>query len=143
MSRRRATLALVTAMFALGLVAIGPPASATVIGVNCATQHLQPKLDAAPAGSTVLVKGTCIGPFTIDSNVTVKGNPTATLDGNDSGSTLTINGAHTIHLVGLTITGGENTSGAGIDREGGGVLTLVKVKVLDNLATGLAAAKGG
>ena len=140
---RRGAWAVVTATLAIGLVAVGPAASASTIAVNCATQHLQPKLDAAPGGSTVLVKGTCIGPFTIDANLTVKGNPTATLDGNDSGSALTINGTHTIHLIGLTITGGESTKGAGIDREGGGILTLNKVKVLDNLATGLTTAQGG
>src|SRR5262249_8163213 len=138
----RMAAAAVVATFVLGLAATGPAASAST-SVNCATQHLQPKLDAAPAGSIVLVKGICIGPFTIDKNLTVQGSPTATLDGNDSGSTLTINGTHTIHLIGLTITGGEDTKGAGIDREGAGVLTLNKVKVLDNLATGLTTAQGG
>ncbi len=51
-------------------------------GVNCATQSLQARIDAAPAGSTLLVHGTCVGNFVVSKNLTIKGSPAATLDGN-------------------------------------------------------------
>ena len=117
-----------------GLVVLGQAASAATLHVNCSTENLQSKIDSAPGGSTLLVTGTCIGTFTLSKSLTIEGNPTATLDGNDQGSVLSITGTHTIHLVGLSITGGLAITGGGISRIGGGALTLNRVNVHDNLA---------
>ncbi|HXJ62825.1 MAG TPA: hypothetical protein VNN79_03635, partial [Actinomycetota bacterium] len=53
------------------------PGSASAAVVNCATQDLQARLDAAAAGSTVSVKGTCLGNFVIAKDLTLKGSPSA------------------------------------------------------------------
>src|SRR4051794_9608364 len=45
----------------------------------------QARRDTAPAGSTLLVDGTCDGPFTVPVDITIRGNPTATLDGGQAG----------------------------------------------------------
>src|SRR6266567_5452503 len=66
---------------AAAFLALSPGFASAAPTVNCDTQELQPRLDSAPAGSTVLVTGTCQGLFTIDRDLTLKGNPTATLDG--------------------------------------------------------------
>ena len=47
-----------------------------------------------PAGSTLLVKGTCVGNFVIGKSLTLQGNPTATLDGNQASHTVLISGVH-------------------------------------------------
>jgi fibronectin-binding autotransporter adhesin len=143
---RRAVVAAFTASaMVVSLVLIGSPALAATINVNCSTQNLQTKINSAPPGSTLLIKGTCIGNFTVNKNLTLKGNPSATLDGNDAGSTLTIPGVHTVHLFALTITGGSSVVGAGIDHSGsgGGVLTLNAVTVRNNFASGTAFAEAG
>jgi nitrous oxidase accessory protein NosD len=90
-ARHRAVTVLLAASVVLnaGVLVIGSPASAATITVNCSSQNLQTKINAAAAGSTLLIKGTCVGNFTVDKNLTLKGNPSATLDGNDSGTTLT------------------------------------------------------
>jgi fibronectin-binding autotransporter adhesin len=139
----RGASALLVAMLVAGLVVVGQSASASTIDVNCATQSIQAKIDAASGGDTLLVKGICVGNFFLAKSLTIKGNPTATLDGDDAGPVLSITGTHTIHLIGLSVTGGLAASGAGIHRFGGGVLTLNKVSVHDNLVAGVTLAEGG
>jgi fibronectin-binding autotransporter adhesin len=133
--------ALVSAMVAV-LVAVASPAQAGTINVNCPAMNLQNKIDAAPGGSTLLITGTCVGNFTVDKTLTLKGNPSATLDGNQAGTTLSITD-HTVHLVALTIIHGSAVAGAGIHREGGGGLSLKRVIVRDNVAAGPFFAEGG
>src|SRR5205823_12599914 len=98
-------------------LAVGPPAWAT-ISVNCNKGgDLQSKLNSAASGSTILISGTCHGNFSIfGKTLTLKGNPTGTLDGQDAGNTLgDISGGFSLHLVQLTVTGGGSTgAGAGI-----------------------------
>src|SRR5206468_3163562 len=92
------------------------------------------KITAASPGDTLKIKGTCLGNFTVDKNLTLQGNTTATLDGNDLGTVLTISGTPTVHLIDLLITGGLSaTNGGGIDHAGG-PLTLRRVTVQDNEA---------
>ncbi|MFL5797772.1 MAG: choice-of-anchor Q domain-containing protein [Actinomycetota bacterium] len=114
--------------------------------MNCDTAgNLQAKIQTAPAGGTILVKGTCVGNFLIvGKGLTIKGNPTATLDGGDLFRPLGINSpGKVVHLVGLTVTGGVAQFGAGILDQAGG-LTLDWVTVRDNLATSSSApATGG
>jgi hypothetical protein len=123
-----------------------PSAQGATLSVNCGTGgNLQAKINAATSGSTILVKGTCFGSFqVVNQSLTIKGNPTATLDGNDIGRTLLIANpsANVVHLVGLTVTGGSFTFGAGIYK-GGGNLTLNKVNVTANQAVDTSGTVGG
>src|SRR4051812_23964464 len=107
---RAGTIALVATAIVMVLPAGG--ARAATPSVNCdAGGDLQAKIDAASSSSTILVKGTCVGNFIIASKtLTLKGNPTATLDGNDVFRPLGINNtatpARSVHLIHLRITGG-------------------------------------
>jgi hypothetical protein len=115
----------------------GTGVQAATLSVNCDTGgNLQAKIQAASTGSTILVKGTCLGNFTITGKaLTIKGNPTATLEGADTFRPLGINSpGKVVHLVGLTLTGGVAQFGAGILSLADG-LTLDRVTVRDNLAT--------
>ena len=115
------------------------------MSINCgAGGDLQAKIVAAASGSTILVKGTCFGNFVVSGkSLTLKGNPTATLDGNDLGPVVTFNGpGTTLHLVGLKVTGGTAGLGAGITATVGD-LTLNKVTVTGNLATATSGTPAG
>jgi hypothetical protein len=144
-ARRSALAALTSSALLAAFVARAVPAAAATINVNCSSQSLQAKIEAAAPGSTLLIKGVCVGTFLVDKTLTLKGNPSATLDGNDTDTTLTAPNTHTVHLIGLTITGGSSVTGAGILRTGGGtrLLSLDHVIVTDNLATGPIAQGGG
>src|SRR5262249_34882991 len=126
----------------LGTLVVGPTAFAITASVNCDQQALQPQLDQVATGSTLLLTGTCHGTFVVAKDITLKGNPKATLDGDNSGSTLTVTGLRSIHLKSLVVTGGLAAQGGGIDMEGGGLLSLVHVTVRDNEAAGGAAIGG-
>lgn len=124
---------------------------------------LQPAIDAAAPGDTLVVKGTCVGAVTIDRNLTVKGVGNkafgaATIDGNDTdGSVLTIQDAVTVTLAGLTITHGgagifsegnvaltesSVTGNAGIGIFGDGSMTLDGADVVDNGGDGISNTAG-
>jgi predicted outer membrane repeat protein len=128
---------------------------------------LQDAVAAAKAGDTLEVKGSCVGNTTLDRDVTLSGVsnkafPGApTLDGNQTGRVLTINGGTTT-IRNLTITNGltsglgggiyvataavldnvlvtANTAGAtqlggGIEADLGSSLTLIDTTVSDNSA---------
>src|SRR4029450_9442660 len=109
----RRILPIVTAVaFTLAVLSPGPAAEATTMSVNCdAGGDLQAKIGAAASGSTILVKGTCVGNFIITSKgLTLKGNPKATLDGDDVFRPLGVNNtgapSESVHLIDLTFTGG-------------------------------------
>jgi hypothetical protein len=130
---------------AAGLVPSGPIAQAAPMSINCGTGgDLQAKVLAAASGSTILVKGTCFGSFDISGkSLTLKANPTATLDGNDLGTVVTFNApGKTLHLAGLTVTGGAAAFGAGITTTTGDLM-LSKVTVTGNLASATSGTPGG
>lgn len=118
--------------------ALGPSAGAATFKLDCAKRSLQVKIDAVPAGSTILVKGTC-GPVTIDKTLTLDGNPSATIHADGAGRPLTIDGSPTVRLVDLRLTGGNVTGavalGGGILHPGG-PLTLRRVVVFGNRVEG-------
>jgi hypothetical protein len=95
------------------------PAGASPAGitVNCPADNLQDAIYSAPAGSTLLVKGTCTGNFYINEDLTLSG--PATLDGGgvpiQYGSTLNV-AAGNVVLNNLVIQ-----DGVGIDNIGGGI----------------------
>jgi nitrous oxidase accessory protein NosD len=80
--------------------------------VDWSTTDLQAAIDSAAPGATLAVKGTCSGNFTIGKDLTLRGQGNAVLDGQHSGTTLTVASGAAVQLAGLTITGG-NASGSG------------------------------
>jgi hypothetical protein len=114
---------------ALVAAALAAPAASAAQPVNCSTQSLQDRIDAAPAGSTLTVKGTCLGTFVIGHDLT--------LQGGQGGTTVAVNTPHVVHLEQLTITGGwsDNGVGGGVS-VAGGQLFLDHVTVKGNVSTG-------
>lgn len=147
--RRRAVAVLVLATLLLPAVvpATGRAAVAgctvRVSGSAVVHRSLQAAVDAARAGRTLSVRGTCTGITTIDKRLTVAGTQKlrrSTLDGALAGSTVTID-ATGVRLRNLTIRSGNGTEGGG-GREGGNILVspgatldLVNVRVLGGSAT--------
>jgi hypothetical protein len=119
---------------ALVALAVAPGAASATFKVNCASQNLQNRINAVPAGSVLLVKGTC-APVTIDKTITIDGNPTATISAAGAGRPVLITGSATVRLLDLRLTGGKVTGtialGGGI-LHAGGPLTLVRVVVAAN-----------
>jgi hypothetical protein len=115
-----------------GLAAAAPAAASTQNLVNCDANHnaLQPAIDSAAQGGTLLVTGTCTGPFTISKNLTLQGTRQAVLDGNQAGRTVTVGSGAQVHLDYLTITNGIG----GISNQG--TLTLGGSTVSGNTAAG-------
>jgi hypothetical protein len=129
----RAVLTL-TAAIAIGLLAPSSGTAAT-FKVNCAKKNLQNRINAVPAGSVLLVTGTC-KPVTIDKTITLDGNPSATIDANDVGRPVTINGSPTIRLTDLRLVDGRVTGGIALGGgilHAGGTLTLRRVTIAENV----------
>jgi nitrous oxidase accessory protein NosD len=76
----RALLAFLATAAILG-VGTTLPASAAPIAVDCTADPaaLQPAIDAANPGETLLISGTCIGTFSVSKDLTLKGTTGATL----------------------------------------------------------------
>jgi hypothetical protein len=116
------------------------PAGASLgITVNCPADNLQDAIYAAPAGSTLLVSGTCTGNFYINKDLTLSG--PATLDGgggpNQFGSTLNV-AAGTVVLNNLVIQ-----DGVGIDNIGGGIWNSSQLTLNHSAVTHNTAGTGG
>jgi hypothetical protein len=117
------------AVFAGALPAAASPATL----VDCSSNHnaLQPAIDAAATGETLLVKGTCTGPFTIGSSLTLDGIGQAVLDGNAAGRTVTVGSGALVRLDHLMITNGT-----------GGISNQGTLTVLDSTVSGNTASNG-
>ncbi len=126
----RGLIALTTVLVAF--MAAGP-ASAATITVNCAHANLQTKIDNAAPGSTLKIKNTCVGQFSVAKDLKLVGDPSATLDGDQQPHTLQVT-AGKVLLSHLIVTGGFSTAlgdGTGISHLGGD-LTLRHVTVRGN-----------
>ncbi len=134
-------------MAGTGLAAAAPAASAastTCLVVDTNANHsyasLQDAVNAAAAGDTLFVKGTCTGAITISKNLTIDGHSasstkTATLNGGRHDSVLTINNSGVnVTLNTLIITNGGALLGGGILN--GGTVTLNGSTVSNNTANG-------
>jgi hypothetical protein len=143
MRRIFATLIGATLVAAMGAQ---PPAGAAptkclVVNIESNTSYetLQAGVDAATAGGTLTVKGTCFGTTTIDKDLTVTGkdNPrfgTSGLDGGNLGSVVTVGlGAH-VSINDLIITHGSADFGGGILNLGGSVTLNGSSSVTGNTA---------
>ena len=114
------------------------PAGASPAGitVNCPTDNLQNAIYAAPAGSTLLVSGTCtgnsFGNFYINKDLTLTG--PAILDGSAYPMTTLNVAAGTVVLNNLTIQNGVGINGLGGGLWNDGQLTLNHSTVRNNTA---------
>jgi hypothetical protein len=135
-------LRLLVALAAAGVVPVGAAliagaraaSAAPPIKVDCSTNSLQTAIDSAAPGAQIHVAGTCAGHFTIDQNLTLVGTGNAVLDGQNSGTTLTVSSGAIVQLTNLTVTDGSSTSyfaGGGI-MDNGGNITLKDSAVSGN-----------
>jgi|SRR5580704_369754 hypothetical protein len=108
-----------------------PAAASPMNLVDCNVNHnaLQPAIDSAAKGETLLVTGTCTGPFTISNNLTLDGIGQAVLDGNQAGRTVTVGSGVLVRLDHLIITNGIG----GINNQG--TLTVSDSTVSGNTAS--------
>jgi hypothetical protein len=142
--RKLSAIALSAILLLVGLAA--PVASKTVVDCD-AGDDLQAAIDGAPRGGVVTVRGTCVGNFAIDRDLSVVGRGGATLDGSGLAPVITIPPAvphpwtpgATVILRGLTVRNGGlvvgSTSAGGILNNG--TLTLVDSTVRDNVGNGI------
>src|SRR5919197_205070 len=100
-----------------GLLGIGSTASAAPVsceGDNSTTlatySSLQAAIDAAAAGNTLEVKGTCVGTSIVTKNLRITGGSprVSILEGNGAGSTLTVNPSVAVSVNRLTIQDGAS-----------------------------------
>ncbi len=99
---------------------------------------LQDAVNAATAGDTLKVTGTCTGSTTIAVNLTIEGDNDPilgipTLVGSGSGTVVTIQSTATVTIRSLVITGGVDTTGGGIHNAG--MLTINHSTVENSKAT--------
>lgn len=152
-----AALALAVGMLVvLAPTAVGGPPSCAVSNTRTHKGYssLQGAVNAAKAGDTLEVKGTCVGNTSVDRNVTLKGVTnnafpgTPTLDGGGAGTVLHVtNGTTTVD--GLKITDGvasvESVEGNGCCVGGGIAVSgdTAGARLVNSLVTGNAASVFG
>src|SRR6266511_3676489 len=106
-------LALVAGLLGIGSTASAAPASCEVDNstTSAAYSSVQAAIDAAGAGNTLEVKGTCVGTSTVTKNLRIKGGSpdVSILDGGGAGSTLTVKDGASL-LNGHFVAGGQNVS---------------------------------
>lgn len=139
-----AALAAVVFTCAWTLGGAGPARAGGPVSVDCTqdTGALTKALGAVTAGDQLLIKGRCVGSFTLDRDLTLGGVAGAVLDGGDSsslGPVLGVAPGVTVDVQHLQITGGTgqdcisfpvcpfNLPIAGIDNHGTLVLSHVVV----------------
>jgi hypothetical protein len=128
----------------VSLGATGAASTATV--VDCATNPgaLQAALAAAAPGGTLRVKGTCLGTYIINKDVTLVGRADATLDGNGSGPVVTIVAGVQVVLDHLVVRGGRSIASVAVGGiANSGHLQLRRSQVLGNTARGEVFATAG
>jgi nitrous oxidase accessory protein NosD len=104
-----AVVSVLTAMpVQAGSAAGGPPCLVSTEGSGPPARSLQAAIDAAAAGDTLIVKGTCIGTAMITKDLTLRGVSNgpfvATLDGNGAGPVLSVTGTVVVALDNLLVT---------------------------------------
>jgi PA domain len=98
---------LAAAMLGIGSTASAAPASCEVDNSTTFATYtsLQAAIDAATAGNTLEVKGTCVGTYIVTKNLTITGGSpkVSILDAEGAGSTLTVNPSVSVTVKRLTI----------------------------------------
>ena len=128
---RRTTRRLVSVLTASALVAglCGVLTSAAVAGIidsckardpnsGATSSDLQVIIDGAKSGDEIVVQGVCTGNFTVDKDLQFSGSGQAALDGNNSGSVVTILARLEVSFKNLLITHGSAVGGGGIEMKG-------------------------
>jgi parallel beta-helix repeat protein len=122
-----------------------PPCLISNERTNRVSTSLQKAIDAAAAGDTLLVKGTCFGFSQIDKDLTLQGVSTkqfgvATLDGGDNSANVVLSISAVDHLTvaidGLTITHG-GLGGLSADGLVGSTVSLTHMTISDNNGSGI------
>ena len=120
-----------------GSAAGGPPCLVSTERSGPPARSLQAGIDAAAAGDTLIVKGTCIGTATITKDLTLRGVSSgpfvATLDGNGVGPVLSVTGTVVVAIDNLLVTNGTT----GIAESFGGTLTVSHSTVSGNSGRGV------
>lgn len=129
-------VAIVLLIATLGVSAVSaagrPSCLVTNTRAGLGSQSLQEAINAAAAGDTLVVSGTCVGTSTVDRSLTLRGVGTATLDGDGAGPVVWVTGGLLVAIGHLTITnGGETYLGGGL-RNDGSALTLANVTIAGN-----------
>lgn len=135
MKRWATALAVLLGMAGAGAAAApaASAASATCMVVDTSSNHsyatLQAAVDAAAAGGTLFVTGTCTGTTEIGKNLTVTGQnnggtKTATLNGGGQQPALTIDAGIAVTLNTVVITNGGNGQIGGSIYDPGGTVIL-------------------
>jgi uncharacterized repeat protein (TIGR01451 family) len=109
--------------------------AASTITVDCGADPgaLAAALASASDGDTLAIQGTCKGTFEIVHSLTLTGSAGATLDGQGTGTVLTVDAGNTVFVSNLTITDGNGSSAGGMLNNG--TLTLTDTTVSGNTAT--------
>jgi nitrous oxidase accessory protein NosD len=115
--RIRAWLRVFVPMLGLvaSLMAATPAWAARTVDCNADPSALQPAIDQAKPGATLLVSGTCVGSFTISKDLTLKGEPLAAAtigDPSQVGVTLTVSAGAVVMIRGITISSGLTNAGS-------------------------------
>jgi len=112
-----------------GSAAGGPPCLVSKERSGPPARSLQAGVDAAAAGDTLIVRGTCIGTATITKDLTLRGVSSgpfvATLDGNGVGPVLSVTGTVVVAIDNLLVTNGTT----GIAESFGGTLTVSSLRI--------------
>ena len=120
-----ATLGLMAGVFTITASSASATACLATDGV-ASSSNLQTIIDGALTGDTIRVKGTCVGNFAFPGGGTAasltlwgKGQPKATLDGNQSGTVVAVSTSTTVTLKNVLVTNGNTAfSGGGICNSG-------------------------
>jgi hypothetical protein len=104
------------------------------IHVDCSHgDSLQQAITFALPGTTIVIKGNCMGPVSIITpGLTIDGRGTASILGGGRDA-VTVNGATRITLTGLTVSSGNN----GVVAENGASIALQSVTVKNNALSGV------
>jgi hypothetical protein len=113
----------------------GLPAAALPLSFDCNRGiPLQTAIDLAFPGETLFISGSCAGPLTITGkNLTLAGNPTATITGQAKKDVVTVKGPARVNFKDLDIQGGNN----GIVGSSGAQLTIVDTNIHNNAGIGI------
>jgi hypothetical protein len=149
MRRLRVGRIAVFGLVVLAAIGLAPNASAKTDkcwildhALDASYKSLQVAVDAADAGATLDVRGTCGGITTIDKNLTINGERVngfigPILDGDQQGSVLTVNEGVTVTVNSLTVTGGSASHADSRDRRyGGGIFNLGTLTLNDSVVSG-------
>ena len=118
-------LGLIGALLAINVSAASAAPCLAKIGRTASSSNLQTIIDGATTGDTIVVKGDCLGNFQIPgagsaTTLTLKGG--GSLNGNASGTTLTIAPGETVTIKDLFITNGTGTLDPNGNTYAGGIL---------------------